>query len=380
MKKALIVTTVSGFVPQFESNNVTLLQNKGYEVHYAANFRIPAYGGNNGRLKNTGLILHQIPFARSPFCLLDNLTAFWRLKRLLKEWKFDLIHCHTPVGGALTRLAVMDEKRRGTPLRVIYTAHGFHFYKGAPLLNWLLYYPVECFLMRFCDVVITINREDYAYAKHMCRKMNTQVLRIPGAGVDRKHFAPSQMLREKERRKMNLNEDSFLLVSAGELNRNKNHEIVIRALAKLADNRIHYMICGEGKRRKYLEQVIQELHLEAQIHMPGYVQDMAPILNAADCFVFPSIREGLGMAALEAMSVGLPLITSDNRGSREYMRDNETGYVCKKNSSQEYVKAIRSLLYNRMKCLKMGENSRATSADFDSTRVKKRMEEVYSWH
>ena len=167
MKRALIITTVSGFVPQFEMNNVKILQNLGYEVHYAANYYMPVYTDNNERLEGTGIIQHQIDFVRSPYNIGKNIKALNQLVSLMREIKFHLVHCHTPMGGVLGRIAA--HKTNTKP--VIYTAHGFHFYKGAPVWNWLFFYPVERFLAKWTDCLITINKEDYARAK----KFNTRI-------------------------------------------------------------------------------------------------------------------------------------------------------------------------------------------------------------
>ena len=165
MKKALIVTHVSGFVPQFEMNNVKLLQELGYEVHYASNFNNVSYGTDNSRLEGTGIVCHQVDFARSPFEFRNNRSAYRQLKQVMREQHFELVHCHTPVGGVYARLAARKHRKNGT--RVIYTAHGFHFYKGAPLKFWLVAYPMEWLLAHVTDTLITINEEDFINAQKL---------------------------------------------------------------------------------------------------------------------------------------------------------------------------------------------------------------------
>ena len=176
-KKALLVTTVSGFVPQFEMNNVRLLQERGYEVHYASNFDMPSYGDNNDRLKGTGIRCHQIAFAREPWNR-KNMSAVRELTALIRREGVRLLHCHTPMGAACARLAAA----RAGLHNVVYTAHGFHFFDGAPKKNWLIYYPVEKFLSRYTDSLLLINREDYARAKKKFSARHTDLL--PGVGID----------------------------------------------------------------------------------------------------------------------------------------------------------------------------------------------------
>ena len=200
MKKALLVTHVSGFVPQFEMG---ILQNMGYEVHYASNYHNPSYGDDNRRLDGTGIIRHQVDFERSPYSL-KNVTAYRQLKQLMEEERFDLVHCHTPMGGVLARLAA-HATNTGP---VIYTAHGFHFYKGAPLLNWLIYYPVERWLSRYTDIQITINHEDFMRAKHF---KAGRVVRIHGVGIDLDQ--EDQSVREEKRLELGIKPEEVLWVS-----------------------------------------------------------------------------------------------------------------------------------------------------------------------
>ena len=176
-KKALLVTTVSGFVPQFEMNNVKLLQNMGFEVHYASNYNTPSYGTDNHRLDGTGIIRHQIDFVRSPFKP-ENIIVYKQLKALMEQEQFQLIHCHTPMGGVMARLTA-HATHTGP---VIYTAHGFHFFKGARPINWLCYYPMEKFLSRFTDQQICINHEDYNRARQKFHARYVDY--IPGVGMD----------------------------------------------------------------------------------------------------------------------------------------------------------------------------------------------------
>ena len=392
-KKALIVTTVSGFVPQFEMNNVRILKGFGYEVHYASNFGMPAYGEDNKRLDGTGIIRHQIDFKRSPYRIFAAIKAYRQMKQLLQKYDFSLLHCHTPMGGAVARLAAARvegqkwrEKRRnglkedfgwdGTgknPCRVIYTAHGFHFYKGAPLVNWMLYYPAERFLAHWTDVLVTVNKEDYNRAKkfHLRkwgkdwkkqgttgknRSFRKQVFLINGIGIDVEKYSLDEKMREAKRREFGVSDDVFLLLSVGELTKRKNHQVVIRALKQLEGmgNRIEgrkipvwkYLIAGKGAECKKLEKLIQKSGLEGQVILLGYRTDIGELLAAADCFVFPSKQEGMPVALMEALAAGVPSIAADIRGCRELL---PKGALVKKNRAGEYCgmlcKAMNRALY-----------------------------------
>ena len=281
---------------------------------------------------------YDIPFERSPLKP-GNIKAYRELKKVIDSGHYDIIHCHTPVGALLTRLAARKARKAGT--RVLYTAHGFHFYKGAPLLNWLLYYPVEKLCARWTDTLITINKEDYDLA---CRKMRAgKVEYVPGVGIDVDRFANAAVDRAAKRREIGVPEDAFLLLSVGELNKNKNHQVVIKALAKCNNRKIHYAIAGQGNLDKDLLALARQLGISEQLHLLGYRNDVAELYKTADVDVFPSIREGLGLAALEGMAAGLPLIAADNRGTRDYARDGENGIVSPPTDADAFALAIQKL-------------------------------------
>lgn len=379
-KKALLVTTVSGFVPQFEMANVRILQEMGYEIHYAANYNYPSYGNDNHRLDGTGIIQHQVDFARSPFKS-QNIKAYKQLKRLMTTEDFGLIHCHTPMGGVLSRIAA--HKTKTAP--VVYTAHGFHFYSGAPLVNWLLYYPVEKLLSFFTDELICINKEDYKRAKKQFHARNVDY--IPGVGINLERVQNTvEVLKKRE--ELGIPEGKVILLSSGELIRRKNHETVIRAIAKLKNITVdfHYIICGHGFLEKHLYQLAEELQVSELVTFLGYREDMNEILQIADLFLFPSFQEGLPMAMLEAMAYGLPVICSDIRGSRDLMgkfAEHELDYcdggIVVKSASDvsSYSQAIGILLEDREMMIEMGEKNCLRAKEFSDQYVKKAMQKIY---
>lgn len=374
VKKALIITTISGFVPQFEMNNVALLQEMGYEVHYASNFNRPVYDYDKNLFEKKGITTHHLCIEKSPVHLIRNCLALRQLKKILKEEQFTLIHCHNPMGGVLGRLAGWLYAPGAV---VLYTAHGFHFYRKAPLINWFFYYPVEKALAHFTDKLITINEEDYRRAEHFRLKEGGSVWKIPGVGLDVERFMHEGKKRCYEKKELGFPKDSFLLLSVGELNRNKNHKVVIEAIARMKEPKLYYMICGRGSGRKKLERLIQKKGLQGKVKLLGYRKDIERILPAADCFLFPSKREGFGMAAVEAMAAGLPLITSDCRGTREYMKDGVTGIVCRKNCAESYKRAVRDLMNNPWKRQRMRAACQEAALLFSRNATENVMRHVY---
>lgn len=324
--KILYVTTVGstmGFFDKLISDLVTA----GNTVDIATNehaSKVPDC------FRDLGCRVYQISTSRSPFRL-GNLKAVKQIKKLAVN--YDVVHCHTPLAAAATRLACRN-LRRTRGLKVFYTAHGFHFYKGASLLNWLIYYPIEKLCSRWTDVLITINKEDYEIAKQKMHAKQTEY--VHGVGFDSKKFAEAKIDENKKRKEIGLPPEAYALLSVGELNRNKNHQIVVKAIAELHDSSIHYVIAGVGPEKKRLEKLAQQLGVN--LHLLGYRRDIMELCKASDAFVFPSIREGLGLAPLEALASGLPLICSDNRGTREYSK--YCAQVCASNSPTDFAKAI----------------------------------------
>jgi len=309
MKKVLYVATVKRHILSFHVPFLRLLKQLGYETFVAAH--------NDFNDKNIPFCgqYYDLPFKRNPFSL-SNLQAYKQLRKIIKDNKFDIIHCHTPVGGVLARLAAYKERKLGT--KVIYTAHGFHFFKGAPLINWLIYFPIEWTCSWFTDILITINTEDYEFArKHMHAK---KIVYVPGVGIDLTKFKTKELSDAEKQEKRNilgLQYADKMILSVGELNENKNHEVVIKALSKLNDKNIKYFIAGKGPLKDYLVDRAHKLGIKDQVHLLGFRDDVDNLLQIADLFVFPSHREGLSVALMEAMSCKVPVICSDIRGNRD---------------------------------------------------------------
>lgn len=365
----LLITTIGGFLPKFLMQDVRMLQEMGYTVHYASNFDKPVYECDREELEKQGIICHPIPIEKSPLAVTANLTALRQLSRLVKEENIRIIHCHNPVGGVLGRMTGIHQPY------IIYTAHGFHFYKHAPWINWMIFYPVERLLAYRTDQLITINHEDKAVSEHFRLRKNGCTAMIPGVGLDTQRFTPDPARRQQYREALDVEEEEYLFLSVGELNGNKNHETVIRAFAKLDCGRAKLIICGEGIERKKLECLIGQLSLSGRILLPGYCTEIERYYRSADCFLFPSVREGLGMAALEAMACGLPVIAGDNRGTREYVFDN--GILCKPKDIDAYTAAMKAVMEHPKQAAVMGKRSREIALGFSRSRTDKVMRGVY---
>ena len=314
MKKVLfIATVVQKHINVFHLPFLKMLQEEGYRTYVAA---------SNDTDKEDVAIPYcdeyaEIAFQRNPLHP-GNFKAYRNLKKLIRENDFDIIHCHTPVGGLLGRLAARDARKKGT--RVFYTAHGFHFYKGAPLKNWLFYYPVEKFCSYVTDKLITINTEDYELAKNKFKAK--EVHYVPGVGIDLSRFETVQVDRSTKRKEIGVPEEAFLLISVGELNENKNHQVIVRALAKLNDSNMHYAIAGIGEKAAELTDLANALGVGDRVHLLGFRTDVAELYKTADLYIHPSFREGLPVAVMEAMASKTTVLASRIRGCQDIVSDN----------------------------------------------------------
>ena len=365
----LFITTV-GSTMFFFRDLIEELTSQGHTVDLAANETLkplPAsYDGYSGRF-------FHISCTRQPLHP-DNLTAMRQIKKIVRDNRYDVVHCHTPIAGACARLACRSLRKQG--LRVIYTSHGFHFFKGAPKKNWLVYYPIEKHCSRFTDTLITINHEDFAIAQKRLKAKRTEY--VPGVGLDIEKFADAPADREGLRKAFGIPEDAFLLISVGELNQNKNQQIVIKALAQLQDSRIHYLVVGKGPLQQQLQELAQSLQLSDQVHFAGFRTDVERLYKIADAEVFPSRREGLGLVAVEGMAAGLPVICADNRGTREYTADfREKGFPCVCAAQQDFCDSIRRVADDGSLRAEMVAVGRLVAQRFSVKTVNRRMMQLY---
>lgn len=370
MKKVLFVAhVVKHHLMTFHLPYLKWFKDNGYEVHACAR--------NDYENKIDCIIpycdkYYDLPFERNP-AKINNLKAYKELKKIIDDNSYEIIHCHTPIGGVLTRIAAKNARIKGS--KVIYTAHGFHFYKGGPFINWLLFYPVEKLCSRYTDVLITINQEDYELAK---RHFESNIIKyVPGVGIDIENIFAVQVNREKKLEKVNIPKEAFVIITVGELNRNKNQEVILKAISIINNPNIYCIICGEGDLDKYLNKLIIELNILNNVKMLGFRLDVKELMGSSDLFVFPSIREGLSVALMEAMSAGLPVVCSKIRGNTDLIDDKKGGYLVESTNVDEYIKAINSMV-NEVEVRKdMGEYNKKKIKDFAVDNVLKEMGNIY---
>ena len=375
--KALIVASVASMIDQFNMQNIELLLENGYDVDVACNCK----EGNTisderiseliDKLKKKNVTTYHVPIPRKVTDIKDIIYSIKFIKKMYTENRYTLMHCHSPIGSVVARVAAISERKKG--MKVIYTAHGFHFYKGAPKKNWLIFYPIERICSSFTDVLITINKEDYAFAKkHM--KAN-QVEYVPGVGIDTKKFIIPNFNVAEKKAELGLKDKDIMILSVGELNQNKNHEVVVRAISKLKNPNIHYFIAGKGDKEQYLDELAKEL--DVNLHLLGYRTDIIELLNTADIFAFPSFREGLSVALMEAMAAGLPCVVSRIRGNVDLIEEGINGYLCRENNVGEYAEKIEAIIKNNKLKEKLYRNNKRKIAMLDVCKIEKKIERIY---
>lgn len=368
MKKVLFTATVDSHIMNFHIPYLKYFKDNGFEVHVASN--------GDEQIPSTDF-KYNVPFQRSPYKK-DNLKAYIEIKKILSNNNFDLIHCHTPVGAVITRLAARKYRKFGA--KVVYTAHGFHFFKGAPLINWVLFYPIEKLLSRYTDCLITINSEDFK-AANLLGFQRKLVEHVNGVGVNAERFRPYLTTESEELRLKNgYTNDQFLIIYAAELNKNKNQEFLIKSVSKLKDSipKIRLLLVGRGMLSEYYKDMCSNEGLEAYIDFLDYREDLHELYPMCNVAVASSIREGLPVNIIEAMSCGLPIVASNNRGHRDLVEHNKSGYLFDLNAPDEFSKYILKLYGDNDRREHMRLENIARSQKYSLNHVMSQMINIYN--
>lgn len=364
MKKALIVTTIQSTIEAFLVPHIKFLEQNGYEVVIATNiFKEISKDLKNNRYFN-------LPFSRNPLSK-QNFKAMVVLKKIMRDEKFDMIYVHTPIAAFISRYVAMKEKQKN----VIYMAHGFHFFKGAPLINWLIYYPLEFVASKWTDKLITINQEDYEAAKKFKLKKNGKVYKVDGIGVDITKYSFGD--REKIRKELSIAEDEKVLLMIGELNKNKNQVQLLNILENLKNKgkNVRGIFVGVGNQEKKLKDIVKTKGLK--VDFLGYRKDIADIIASCDILCSMSYREGLPRNLMEGMCQGKPLLVTNIRGNRDIVVNGESGYIIELNEVEEASEKTITLLENNDIYNKMSKNAVDFVKKYSIEKVLKDMREVY---
>ncbi|MBU5294098.1 glycosyltransferase family 4 protein [Anaerosalibacter bizertensis] len=366
MKKILFISNISNRITNFAIPSIVAGQSLGYDFHMAAN-----YSNFTDDASKYNLTIHHIDIKRNPFNI-KNIKAYKQMLDLIKKEEFDVIHCNTPIGGVLGRIC----GAKAGVKKIIYTAHGFHFYKGAPLINNTLYKWVEMYLAKKTDAIITINKEDYEAAKHMKLRNNGNVYYVPGVGIDVDAIKKVEVDRTKKRAEFGINDNEFVITAVGRLEKNKNVENMISAIAKANDNVI-LLLCGKGEQAGDMKDLAKQLNVEDRVIFAGFRDDIPKILKSSDAYMLISYREGLSRSLMEAMASGLPCIASKIRGNVDLIEDGIGGYLVNPNDVDEIAGSINKIADDIDLKNKMGQVNLKNIKSCSIENVKKQMKEIY---
>lgn len=366
-RKVLFCATVDTHILLFHLRVLEWFQKNGYEVHVAT--------------QDSGMIpfcdkKHQLAIERLPFKA-GNIKAIKQLKNIIEEERFDIVHCHTPMGGLVTRLAAKNARKSGT--KVLYTAHGFHFYKGAPIINWLIYYPIEKYLSRYTDCLITINKEDYNRAVNNKFKAN-RIEHIQGVGVSLERFKPiNSEDKKKLKKEYGYSEDDYIIMYVAELIKRKNQEMLIKAMGTVRQNipRVKLLLVGTGELGEYYKQLVEEYKLTKSISFLGYRKDVEKLLGICDLYVSTSKQEGLPVNIMEAMACNVPVCATKVRGHVDLIQDQISGYLVERKNQNLLTQTIMKI-YEKQISNSLDIQTRQTITDkYSAASVEQTINKLY---
>lgn len=367
--KVAYVATVYSHLAVFHIPFIQKLKSQGHLVH--------AYGSPDHckeDLQHASIECRDITFSRNPLAI-RNIKALIALTKWFKRERYDLIHVHTPNASVICRIAA---KLAGCK-NVVYTAHGFHFFKGASLLSWLVYFPVEWLMSFWTDVLITINQEDYELARKFPVRKKT--VYIPGVGVDTQAYRKrNEQEIDDLRNELGIKKTDFIVICVAEMNHNKNQEQLIYSIYELNKRGIPAicLLVGTGGKVGYLHSLVKQLQMEDSIRFLGFRKDIPSLMQLADTVALLSRREGLPKVLLEALAAGKPMVVTNVRGSRELVSPQVNGYVVPVGGDQETIQALEVLYANKELRIEMGRKSFVQASQYDLKEIMIMLDEVYS--
>lgn len=376
--KAMMFASVASMVDLFNRDNIDILDELGYEVTVACNFKEGSvYSAEQAKkfmkeLEIKGYDVLNVPIPRKVSDIGSMIRSFKILRNDMNKKQYDIIHCQSPIGGVLCRLAAYPFRKLGT--RVLYFAHGFHFFTGAPAVNWLIYYNIEKLCAHMTDCLLTLNREDYTRAK---KHFKTRVKYIPGAGFDAKAIMNTVADKSKKCAELGIPDDRKIVLSIGELSERKNSKVAIEAFIEAGRDDSILLLCGIGPQYDMLREIVYENHAEDKIFFAGFRDDIAEIVKISDMFIFTSKQEGLPVALMQAMAGGLPVLCSKIRGNTDLVKNGKGGYMFDHDDVRGFAKGINRILDNKKTCDIMGQYNKRIITVYDKSVVNNVMKKIY---
>ena len=369
--RILYVTTISDTINAFLVPHILSLIQQNYQVGIACHVKEEVHPD----LIKSGCTIHDVPFSRNPFQK-ENIKAYKKIKSIVETFDYEVVHVHTPVASIVTRFACRSMKH----IKMLYTAHGFHFYQGAPKKNWMLYYTLEKLAAHWTDGIITMNEEDYESAKKFTTREKDSVYKVSGVGIDlTKFLTPTSMEKQSLREQYGYSNEDFILVSVGELSYRKHQDLLLEAtsLLKSSVKNVKLLLVGDGPLEEQYKQLATSLEITSEVAFLGYRKDIKQLMAIADVGVSASRHEGLPVNVMEAMGTGLPLVVTDCRGNRDLIEDEVNGLVVKINDPKMYAEAIQRLYESPPLRFQYSEENKKKIKDYSIENVLKEMDEMY---
>lgn len=335
MKILLVANVAKEHVNKFHIPTIKYLMSKGWQVDIACSVDSNIPAGNH---------VYNMSWKRSPFTL-NTFKGIKELKVLISENDYDIIYCHTPVGGLVSRIAARSARKKG--VKVVYCAHGLHFFDGAPLINWLVFYPLEKIMAKMTDMFITINPEDYERVKkNFNKKLIVKLINGIGVNFDRLNVLNKEHIRLQYREQLGIPHRAEVLIYVAEILKNKNQQMLVRTLKELHDRgrNMYLLLPGPDHSKGEFSELACNLGLADYVKFLGWRSDIGELLVASDIYVASSIREGFGINLVEAQYCHLPVVAVTNRGHRAIIKDGYNGFLVPMNDSKMMANRVIQLL------------------------------------
>ena len=369
--KLLFILNIANRLNSFSYSSMLAAKQLGIDFQIAGNWGYSSEDEKKEDEKRHGIRIHQIDFYRNPFHP-GNIKAFRQLGSLMERERYNAVHCNTPVGGLLGRICA-KQRRVNT---VIYSAHGFHFYKGAEFFNRTVIKFTEIILARWTDAIITMNEEDSQAARKFYLRNAGKVYKTHGVGIDTDQYINVTANRENYCKDLRIHPESIIMISVGDLIERKGYEVSIQAMENIKKFNVCLLICGEGPMQSKLKALCRQLDLEKQVRFLGFRNDIKELLSISDVFILSSKQEGLPRSLMEAMASGLPCIVSGIRGNVDLLEDGKGGFLCEPNNQLMFSESMMKLFDSELR-QRMGKANIRRISEFSMNRVIEEMVEIY---
>lgn len=369
MSKILFVANIHKHFRAFHIPYIQYLQKLGYEVHVAANDKETFIPEADKQFN--------LPIERNPFSL-NNLKAIKELKKIIQKENYNLIHCHTAMGSVVARFAARKFRKKGI-LKVLYTAHGFHFFMGSPKIYWFLYYPMEKYLSKYTDAIITINEEDFNLVTEKRFKAH-DIFKIPGMGINSEKFKGIS-LNDKEnlRYKNGYKKNTFILIYVAEFIERKDHKFILESLSLIKKEIVDFkfVFAGRGRLKESMEELAINLGVSNYVDFVGFRRDIGELIVMADIGISVSRQEGLPMSIAEEMFAGKPIVATRIRGHVDLIEDGNNGFLFQQGDRNDFTKKIITLHNDKKLQQEFSENSRKKSKTLELNNCIQEMGKIY---